>query len=176
MSEQTEQTIPTKRSSRRRQSLPSPEAEKAPVPEGTPAAGASPAPTVPEPAVPEPAAVEPPTPVVAARPHVLMPLQPPPPAQPTEEPPIPNSPFHRHDVVQVLDVNSRHYGLLFMVGDVHNRKVHGYHLTAGLHKEYVTVEIQHCLFIGRQTRGSKMVRSAQPCSPKWVSDRGGRQQ
>ena len=89
------------------------------------------------------------------------------PAAPVPEPTLPNSPFHRHDVVQVLDVTSRHYGQFFMVGDVLHNKVHGYHLTQGMKKEYITVDAQNCWYIG-----SAKVRSAQPCSPKWIADAG----
>lgn len=57
-----------------------------------------------------------------------------------------------------------------MVGDHILNKVHGYYLVEGMKKEYITVDLQQCLFIGRQTPGSGAVRSSQPCSPKWISD------
>ena len=62
-----------------------------------------------------------------------------PPAPPAAEPTLPNSPFRRHDVVQVLDMSSRHYGQFFMVGDVQHRKVHGYCMMPGGHKEFITI-------------------------------------
>lgn len=122
--------------------------------------------------VPEPIAV-------AAKPEVILrlPGQAPLPAthspgpQPTE-PTLPNSPFRRHDVVQVIDIGSRHFGMFFMVGDHYHNKVHGYYMQPGLHKEYITIEAHHCLYIGRPETGSKAVRSSQPCSPKWIADRG----
>ena len=88
-----------------------------------------------------------------------------PPAPPAAEPTLPNSPFRRHDVVQVLDMSSRHYGQFFMVGDVQHRKVHGYCMMPGGHKEFITIELQHCWYIG-----SAKIRSATPVSPKWISD------
>lgn len=57
-----------------------------------------------------------------------------------------------------------------MVGDHILNKVHGYYLVEGGKKEYITVDLQHCLFIGRPIAGSGGVRSTQPCSPKWIAD------
>lgn len=183
-------TPPTKRSSRRRPIQPAPGQE--PLTEGstTPAVGvppdiatipipiSAPAATVPEvPTQLPPADSD--SPAVAAAPSLPAPPVPAPPivilrepgaqlpapAVPVAEPTLPNSPFRRHDVVQVLDMASRHYGQFFMVGDAQNRKVHGYLMTAGGHKEFVTIEQQHCWYIG-----SAKIRSATPCSPKWISD------
>lgn len=150
-------TPPTKRSSRRRVSIAPPLPAAEPVP-----------------AVPEPVPISAP---VAAIPEV--PTTPPPvvsqavaapsftPSLPPQEPTLPNSPFRRHDVVQVLDTTSRHYGQFFMVGDVRHNKVHGYYLMPGSKKEHITVDLQHCWYVG-----AAKVRSATPCSPKWLSDGG----
>lgn len=168
-------TPPTKRSSRRRPIQPAPGQE--PLTEGstTPAVGVPP--TIPTTIISAPAAAVPEVPTlppadsdsiaVAAAPSFLRDpgAQPPAPAIPVANPTLPNSQFHRHDVVQVLDMASRHYGQFFTVGDVQNRKVHGYLMTAGGHKEFITIEQQHCWFIG-----SAKIRSATPCSPKWISD------
>jgi len=174
-------TIPTTRSrtSRRR---PAPEVQRPPeahpaaeVPPSPPAAGA-PAPAL---AVPDPAPPAPISAPAATTTEVPTPKPPPPLVEVAAAPsipsilPLPGSPFHQHDVVQVLDRSSRHYGQFFMVGDVRYNKVHGYYLTEGLHKDYITVDIQYCLFIGSPKAGSGAVRSAQPCSPKWLADRGG---
>jgi hypothetical protein len=84
---------------------------------------------------------------------------------PPPTPTLPNSPFSRHDVVQITDPTSRHYGQFFIVGDVQFHKVHGYYMAPGLQKEHVTIDHHHCFYIG-----SAKVRSANPCSPKWISD------
>ena len=87
-------------------------------------------------------------------------------APPVPEPSLPNSPFKLHDVVQITDKSSRHYGQFFTVGDVSRNKVHGYYMMEGMKKDYVTIEMQHCFYIG-----TAKVRSANPASPKWLSDK-----
>lgn len=82
--------------------------------------------------------------------------------------PLGNSPFHQHDVVQILDETSRHYGGFLIIGDVLGNRVHGYCVSEGRKQDYITVPLNLCWYIGR----AKM-RSKTPCSPKWISDRGG---
>lgn len=169
--------LPTKRTSRLRPT-PETEAQEPPVPTSqtsdSTGAGGLPAIPEPEPAL-APAADQPeptPAPEPAHSPEMASPVAAPLPSPPVTHPPAPlpeqpleHSPFRKHDVVQVLDLNSRHYGQFFMVGDVLRGKVHGYYLTPGRHVEYVTVEQAYCWFIG-----SSKVRSPLPCSPKWISD------
>jgi hypothetical protein len=105
-------------------------------------------------------------------PAVPVPLRPGPEEQhvPDRGKPIPNSPFHQHDVVQILDPVSRHYGGFFIVGDMVRDRVHGYFLAEGRQKQFVTIELRYCWFIG-----SAKVRSPLPCSAKWIADYGPRQ-
>lgn len=170
--------VPTKRSSRRRPSS-APEAQETTAADAH--AAVVPPVAVPEPetisapaAIPEvPATIPPAVVSVAAapspRPAVILrePGTAPAtqPATPPAEPTLPNSPFRRHDVVQVLDTSSRHYGQFFSVGDVQHKKVHGYCMMPGGHKEFITIELAHCWYIG-----SAKIRSATPVSPKWISD------
>lgn len=79
--------------------------------------------------------------------------------------PFPNSKLCRHDVVQVVDKDNRHWGQFIIVGDVLRGRVHGFYLTEGRKKEFITVDEVHCHFVGKSK-----VRSQQPCSPKWISD------
>ena len=170
--------IPIKRSSRRRPTSP-PSAPEGQEPSAVSQATTVevPPPPVPIPVVPlaspavapETGALAPVNAPAAAAPQPQPAMPPPAPPQPPElAATLPNSPFHLHDVVQVLDRSSRHYGQFFMVGDVVRNKVHGYYLTEGLKKEHITIELQHCWYIG-----SAKIRSANPCSPKWHADRGG---
>lgn len=106
------------------------------------------------------------------------PESPPPPA-PQIIPDIPDTPpvpepeqetrkLQRHDVVQVSAMTeTRLPGVCFVIGDVKGTKVHGYHFTGGGQKEYVTVPLADCLYIG-----ASHVRAQTPVSPKWASDYG----
>ena len=91
---------------------------------------------------------------------------PPPPPPPTETVvSIPGSPFHLDDVVQVIDQGSRHYGQLFIIGDVKNGKAHGFYIAEGGKKEFITVPEGSVFYIGRPK-----VRAKVATSPKWISD------
>lgn len=90
------------------------------------------------------------------------------PAVPASPTPLPE-PIKKHDVVQVIDTTSRHYGGFFVVGDVIRDQVHGYLVSEGRKKEYVTVRLRDCWYIG-----TAKIRSQTPCSPKWLSDWGNR--
>jgi hypothetical protein len=68
--------------------------------------------------------VSPPTVPVSPEPKIVSPA----PQVVTQEPLLGNSPFHRYDVVQVLDTTSRQFGQFFVVGDAHRGRVHGYYL------------------------------------------------
>lgn len=147
---------PIKRTSRLRQ------AQEPPGPGEAAEAGDSQEPaTVPPTAVAAPEAQTEPEPSTA----VPVPLRPGP--QEQRGKPIPNSPFHQHDVVQIQDPVSRHYGGFFAVGDVFRERVHGYFMAEGRQKQFVTIELRYCWFIG-----TAKIRSQAPCSPHWVSERG----
>ena len=79
---------------------------------------------------------------------------------PAPEPLLHGSPFRRYDVVQILDPDSRNYGGFLIVGDVMGDKVHGYFLTEGRQRQFVTVRIQFCWHLG-----TSRVRLLNPCSP-----------
>ena len=86
--------------------------------------------------------------------------------EPADVPSLQGSGLRPHDVVQVIDPGSRLYGAFFAVGDVRHGKVHGYYMTEGRAKQFITVAVN---MVHPVTKGAK-VRSANPCSPKWLSD------
>lgn len=176
----TEQpTEQPKRSSRRRQVPPPPPgAPEVVEPPASPSAlqtDAGEAPTIP--AVPVPALVPPPPAVILQDQTVPIPLMIPAPIgpgmqpgsalgpPPAPEPIIAGSPFRRHDVVQILDPESRHYGGVLIVGDVLRDKVHGYFFTEGRHRDYITINIKYCWYLG-----TSRARAMNACSPKWIAD------
>jgi hypothetical protein len=195
MTDSTPTDAPIKRTSRLRQPSPaeagtqepataaprstSPEAVAVPpaesatvgVPEeiAAPTATPDPAPDMAQPTVAIPFVTPPPPPPpfvlreqAPARPGVAGPQSPP--GDKNLE--LPGSPFHKHDVVQVVDPKHSFYGLFFVVGDVLRDKVHGYHMVEGHgRKEYITVDMSAVYYIG-----SSKVRSQNPCSPKWIAD------
>ena len=145
----TTENAPVKRTSRLR---PTPPAETEPDTD-TQAAAATPSTiAAPEPAEPEPLPTAVPAPLPAVAPPAVLGAAAP-------------SPFKRHDVVQILDTTSRNYGGFFVVGDVLRDQVHGYLMAEGRKKEFVTVRIPNCWYIG-----TAKVRSQNPCSPKWIAD------
>lgn len=75
--------------------------------------------------------------------------------------------FQRFDAVQIVNQGLRTYGLFFIVADFRQGKVHGFHLTEGSKKEFITVAESDCAYVG-----ASRVRSNNPCSPKWLSDAG----
>lgn len=84
--------------------------------------------------------------------------------------PIVGCPFNQDDVLQVIDPQSRQYGMFFVLGDVRHGKAHGYYLQEGGKREFITIPLERdgnvCLwFVGRSK-----VRSRVACSPKWISD------
>lgn len=86
-----------------------------------------------------------------------------------ETPPVQlggESPLKLHDVVQIIDPQSRIYGAYFTVGDVRNGRVHGYYISEGRAKSFVTIPVNMVHRVGGQAK----VRSSNPCSPKWLSD------
>lgn len=78
---------------------------------------------------------------------------------------FPGTEFSRFDVVQILDKDSRLYGMFLVIGDIVAGKVHGYYFVEGKLRQFATVDIQHCW-----PCGTSRVRFANPCSPKWISD------
>lgn len=116
-------------------------------------------------------AIQPPPP----EPVVEAPIEPPPaPPKPVEEiekehsapKTLGGSGLSQHDVVQIIDPQSRLYGGFMAVGDVRNNKVHGYYVAEGRAKHFVTIPLGMVHPIGGQAK----VRSSNPCSPKWLSD------
>ena len=157
---------PTKRSSRRRPSAPiATDEHEQPSVSPEPGAVVSPAPTDLAPSAGFKAEVPIPPPVLKPAPAAAPSFPPQPPPQPPLADELPGSPFKRHDVVQILDRNSRLYGAFFIIGDVLRGRAHGYFLSEGLKKEFVTVEVAHCWYVG-----SSKVRSQVSCSAKWISD------
>jgi hypothetical protein len=65
-------------------------------------------------------------------------------------------------VVQVVG-DHRYVGTLFVVGDVADGKVHGFHMVS-CKKEFITVPGANCAKIGESK-----VRSRQSCSFRWMS-------
>jgi hypothetical protein len=86
-------------------------------------------------------------------------------------PPLPDEPkppalgIFVHAVVQVFNPSSPFYGVLFIIGDVKDGRVHGFHMLAGGKKEYVTVGTEECFPIG-----VSKARSKAPCSPQWMEE------
>lgn len=181
-----------KRSSRRRLP-PTPEQPTAEAPEppaslqsaappdaGVPPPFAAPAaPLLPPPPPPPQVSVlppppPPPSPSFSQPPIMLQEPTPMPPANhpgaalgppPTPEPLIGHGPFRRHDVVQIMDPDSRHLGGFLIVGDVLGDKVHGYYYTEGRQKQFLTVALRFCWHMG-----TSRIRAQYNCSPKWISD------
>jgi hypothetical protein len=186
---------PTKRSSRRRQVTTDPVEPTTPpvaeVPESPasvspappPAGAGAPPPSAPpttEPApVPMPALSPPPppgpfggfTPTTQNR-LPSMPTPAPAPAShgaftplPPPGPCFPGTDFRRFDVVQILEPESRLYGMFLVIGDILGDKVHGYYFAEGKQRQFATVRMQFCW-----PCGTSRVRFQNPCSPKWISD------
>lgn len=67
-----------------------------------------------------------------------------------------------HDVVQVYNQTSSFYGVLFQIGDIQKGKAHGFYMLPGGRKEFATVGVDECRFIGESR-----VRSKEPTSQQW---------
>lgn len=111
----------------------------------------------------------PPEPITQAEPELGEFQEPPPQPEPKivldQRIPFPGSQFAAGDVVQILDKNSRNYGMFFTIGCQHLHKLHGYIILEGRKKEYVTVDYRHVAPIGRSK-----VRSEKTCSDRWLAD------
>lgn len=78
-----------------------------------------------------------------------------------------------NDVVQIMNRESRLYGILFIVGDVDRERVHGFYLLQGGKKEFVTVNISELVHDNRiAVIGEARVRTRESCSSKWLMDHG----
>lgn len=74
-----------------------------------------------------------------------------------------------NDVVQVINNESKYFGMLFIVGDIRQHLVHGYYLLInGLH-EYITVNSDEIVLVGK--KAPNQIRSRKSCSPKWGTER-----
>ena len=94
------------------------------------------------------------------------------PVQPLSPAPAPLSgmdpswvPVMSNDIVQVTNNESKYYGTLFIVGDVRNRKVHGYHLLELGKHSYFTVGEDEVIKVG-----VSKVRSRKSCNDRWQQD------
>jgi hypothetical protein len=78
------------------------------------------------------------------------------------------TPVQVGDVVQVSSSRSKHYGTLFIIGDIKNHRVHGYQIGANGKLEYFTVNEDECVLVGSMSRGQ--VRARKSCSSKWQAE------
>lgn len=78
------------------------------------------------------------------------------------------TPVQVGDVVQINSNRSKHYGALFIIGDIRNHRVHGYQIGLGGKLEYFTVNEDECILVGPSTKGQ--VRSMSGCSAKWKAE------
>jgi len=73
-----------------------------------------------------------------------------------------------YDVVQVINSKSKYYGVLFIVGDMVDTTIHGFYVTPGGGREFVTVDISEiktdkaCGIMGEA-----IVKARNPCSEEW---------
>lgn len=89
-----------------------------------------------------------------------------------EKPPVTpiKQPLQPWDVAQVNKQESPHFGVIFVVGDVKAGKVHGYYLSQGANKLFVTAKTSECEYVGSLPEGIGLVRSRTPCSEQWLKD------
>lgn len=78
------------------------------------------------------------------------------------------TPVQVGDVVQINSPRTKHYGTLFIIGDIRNHRVHGYQIGLGGKLEYFTVNEDECILVGPSTKGQ--VRSMSGCSAKWKAE------
>lgn len=84
----------------------------------------------------------------------------------TQVPPsAPKAPDWLHSVVEVTSKDSRHFGVLFRLGDIKAGKAHGYILKEQGGREFVTVAADHIEIIGKPK-----VKAMRCCSGQWVSE------
>jgi hypothetical protein len=92
-----------------------------------------------------------------------------PPAPPITTPeipkPPPDAPPWLHDIVQVVDKESRFWGVLFQLGDIKDGKAHGYRIKEGGAREFFTVGANQI-----HTIGESKVRLKRPCSDQWMGE------
>lgn len=110
--------------------------------------------------------------VQAQSPHPLGPsseaatLPPVSPASPSPAPPsLPKAPDWLHSIAEVISKESRHYGVLFKLGDIKSGKAHGYILKERAVPEFITVPADAILL-----HGKARVKSKGCCSPRWMSE------
>lgn len=84
-------------------------------------------------------------------------------AQPPPKPPP--APEWLHSIAEVISKESRHYGVLFKLGDIKSGKAHGYILKERAVPEFITVPADAILL-----HGKARVKSKGCCSPQWMSE------
>lgn len=131
-------------------------------------------PPKPQPATETPAALPdiPPMPDPAFTPPQAPPLVPPK-SPPIFHPPEGDDIPDINDVVQIVNRESKLYGIAFIIGDIQNERIHGFYIMPGGKKEYVTVTIndisnEHGIAVVGKTK----VKSHTPCSQKWNQEHG----
>lgn len=91
---------------------------------------------------------------------------------PEQQGPTPVAPIkpslNKWDLAQVTKADSPSFGIVFVVGEIKNGKVHGYYLTQGPTKVFVTVNAAECEYVGSLPEGIGLVRSKTPCSEQWL--------
>jgi hypothetical protein len=89
-------------------------------------------------------------------------------SSPLAAPPIPQAqptPPWLHNVVEVISKESRHYGVLFRLGDIKGGKAHGYILKEQGGREYITVGADQI-----QTMGKAKIKAGRCCSGQWIEE------
>lgn len=110
----------------------------------------------------------------------LPPAPPPPTLAMVQQPPKPpkaiivsQGTLEPFDVVQIMNRESRQYGIMFIVGNTDGPRVHGFYFTTGGKKEFVTVNISELTHNDSVALiGSSRVRAREACSSKWQMDHG----
>lgn len=111
---------------------------------------------------PEPTTDETEAPPSVASPPAASPIQQPPQITPPQATPAP--PW-LHNVVEVISKESRHYGVLFRLGDIKGGKAHGYILKEQGGREYITVGADQI-----QTMGKAKIKAGRCCSGQWIEE------
>jgi hypothetical protein len=84
----------------------------------------------------------------------------------TQAPPsAPKAPDWLHSIAEVTSKDSRHFGVLFRLGDIQGGKAHGYLLKEHGGREYITVPSDHITIVGKAK-----VKAGRCCSGQWVAE------
>lgn len=71
--------------------------------------------------------------------------------------------IQKWSLVQIKDMKSDSYGVVFTVADIQGDQIHGFMFQPGRGRVYITSERSACELVGQGK-----VASRQPCSPEWV--------